>query len=141
MVDIFVNIASPELEYDDVLVVLDNIEAFVDSYKHLKTNLYGERFGTRLTKWLAIDDENYLALLIMVNLNDARDYQLRVIAGYNDDDTKHVIHESDAFLDIRTDKEHVQTVLNLMEIGEIPLHNRDSDICSEKYPFVLDNDM
>lgn len=128
---------SFDVEFTDVTDVLENFEDNIikpmTAFEHM---MYEGRCSIQLTKWHDIGDNTYLALELLLNINNANDYTLRVIEGYQDEST---IHHGDAFVDIKTDKEHIETAIGDILNGTIPLYNRVESIDTTKYTYVVED--
>lgn len=129
---------SPQIALDDVVSTLDNIvEKVINPLQAYKDFTYEGKCAIMLTKWHQVSQDTYLGITMLININKPNNYKLRVSEGYLCDDG---MNEGEAFVDIKTEKEHIENAIKDIKTGTIPLWNRVDSIDTSKYTYVVDDD-
>jgi hypothetical protein len=138
MIDIYPHLSwSPDIDFDKVTDTLENIsESIIKPLQAYKDFMYDGKCAIMLSKWHQVSQDTYLGIVMMVNINKLNNYKLRVIEGYLCND---IMHEGDAFVDIKTEKEHIENAIRDIMNGTIPLWNRVVSIDLTKYTYVLED--
>jgi hypothetical protein len=136
MIELYPHLSwSPDIDFDKVIESLENIhESIVKPLQAYKDFMYDGKCAIMLSKWHPISEDTYLGIVMMMNVNKPNEYKLRVSEGYTCDDG---MHEGDGFIDIKTEKEHVENAIRDIMNGTIPLWNRDDCIDLSKYTYIL----
>lgn len=139
MTQLYPHIAASTIKLDEVSDTLDNLELYVAPLQAHKGSLYNSCCSFQLSDWVKVENsDRFLSVHVMVNLNNISKYSLHVVEGYYDVESAEV-REGDAFIDVKTDKVHIEAAINDIKQGIIPLWNRDKYIDLQRYTYVLDN--
>ena len=139
MTQLYPHIAASTIELDEVSDTLDNIELYVAPLQAHKSSLFNSSCSFLLSNWVKIQNsDRFLAIRVLVNLNNISKYSLRVVEGYYDIESAE-FHEGDGFVDVKTDKVHIEAAINDIKQGIIPLWNRDKYIDFQRFTYVLDD--
>ena len=141
MITLLHQIINPEpVDISEVSNYLDNIQIF---FNNIKTSIKYKNIDFQLTKWYKIlaEEDNYLAIFIMVDLDNPLNYQMRIKHGTYEDSKDFYdepgIYEDDLFIDIKNIREiNINQLISDIISGEIPLWNRDKNINYEKYNYI-----
>lgn len=129
---------SPQIDLNDVISTLSTEKIFdkiINPLQAYKDCMYNGKCAIMLTKWHPLSSDTFLALTVLIDINNPTSYKLRVSEGYSYDNE---IHEGEAFIDIKTETEHIENAINDIKNGTIPLWNRDDPIDLTKYTYVFD---
>jgi hypothetical protein len=131
-------IETHDIEFDDVVDVIQNLDEFLTPIKKIKNNLPSSTIFMRLTPWINNSNEyhSYLAMFLLVSLDNTQQFVLTINDGYFCN-LKNDIVEGDGFVDIKTDINSIQQAIKDMKAGYIPLHNKCQIIDYQYYPYIL----
>lgn len=138
MIELYPHLSlSLDIDFDKVIDTLENVsESIIKPLQAYKDFMFDGKCTIMLTKWHEVSQDTYLGIVMMMNVNKPNDYKLRVIEGYTYDDG---MHQGDASVDIRTEKEHIENAIRDIMNGTIPLWNRVDSIDFSKYNYVIDD--
>ena len=137
MIQLYPHYEGPEMEIDDIPVLLENLHEFLAPVKKDKLPL--NTMAIRICKWQEVpNSDTYLSITLLVDLNNIDDFKLRVNEGYNS--SLNGLMEGDAFVDIKTDDASVNQALVNIKNGTIPLHNRVDKIDYTLHPYIREDD-
>jgi vacuolar-type H+-ATPase subunit I/STV1 len=77
----------------------------------------------------------HVAFSIGLDKNNVDQYYVRVNEGFFYD-VDGLMHETDGFLDIKTDPESLSRAIDDIKAGVLPLHNRGYVVDATKFPYV-----
>lgn len=142
MIELYPHLSwSPEISFDKVVSTLENSidfsKSIIKPLQAYKDYMYEGKCSILLTEWHQVSQETYLGIEMLINTNKPNNYKLRVIEGYLCEDG---MHDGDAFVDIKTEKEHVENAIKDIQNGTIPLWNRVDSIDTSKYTYVIEHD-
>ena len=90
-----------------------------------------------LTDWHVVPDtkDTYLCISCCFDVNDASNMKLEIQEGANDEEGN--IYDTDAFLDIKCDKDSITQAVNAIISGNVPLHNKGHTVTNDTCPFAF----
>jgi hypothetical protein len=130
MIDLVQHVRYEEqVDVTDLVKLLENYEELWEALRRkYKGSTWNDKVGIYLTDLYPIDDndEEFLAFMLLANLNDKTKWVLRVMEVYYDPDTDKY-HHGDAFADIKNDIQSIKSAVDdfVENIHEFPLVNRN----------------
>jgi hypothetical protein len=139
MINIYIpaSIDCEKFNIDDVEWIVRNKEEFIIPYIAMKEEYPLPTISIQLCDWYEYNDDTYISIEMMINLDNIDDFSLRVNEGYYCNTNNRII-DGDGFVDIKTDSENIQKAINDIKNKQIPLHNRVHTINTHDYPYVIE---
>lgn len=127
-----------DIEITEVPEIINNLQEFLDP--DVVKNCELRQISMQICKWHEVEDDTYFTFLLMINLDNIKDYMIRVAEGTKWGCPDGEISETDAFIDIWPDVESVRDAVKDILLNRIPLWNRDEEIDYDEFPYVMEDD-
>lgn len=105
---------------------------------HESINFFNGHYSVNLTDWkeLSNEEKTYVCISGGFDVNDDSYLTLRVHEGYNDRFNDHMV-DTDAFLDIKVDRDSLAQAIDAINDRTIPLYNKGLNITESNCPFAV----